>query len=369
MNGKIAAILILAVLMINSYQIANANENTTVNEIKQDITKLNEHKDNKNYDVEQAVAKLYEKISDLEAKLEVEVDLATKDKDAKITDLQTKLDNITKEKQSVKEYLNNLKQNPPENKVNELPKLTYDAPKQTTKDYVILPPNSSRANNYIQDGKNAQGYARMVFSYGPEQVYKIYCKIGYLTDIKFKDNEKITYVGGGDTAQWLIDHATVENTSHLYVKPIANNISTNVIVNTDTGHIYQILLNSGDWFNPMVSWSYGNEDDIQKQIKQSMDNAYIEKDNIKPENINFNYKIKGNKNIDFMPTAVFNDKRKTYIKFKELETLPVLFIKDKDKKLILANYKTSNNTFIVETIFDEAILKSANEEVTITRKD
>ena len=40
-----------------------------------------------------------------------------------------------------------------ENKVNELPKLTYDAPKQTTKDYVILPPNSSRANNYIQDGK------------------------------------------------------------------------------------------------------------------------------------------------------------------------------------------------------------------------
>ena len=70
-----------------------------------------------------------------------------------------------------------------------------------------------------------------------------------------------------------------------------------------------------------------------------------------------------------MPTAVFNDKRKTYIKFKELDTLPVLFIKDKDKKLILANYKTSNNTFIVETIFDEAILKSANEEVTITRKD
>ena len=137
MNRKIAAIL--AVLMINSYQItnANANENITVNEIKQDITKLNEHKDNKDYDVEQAVAKLYEKISDLEAKLEVEVDLATKDKDAKITDLQTKLDNITKEKQSVKEYLNDLKQNPPENKVNELPKLTYDAPKQTTKDYVI----------------------------------------------------------------------------------------------------------------------------------------------------------------------------------------------------------------------------------------
>lgn len=366
MNKKIA--IILTLLIINSYQITNANENTKINEIKEDITKLTEHKDNKDYDVEQAVAKLYEKISDLEANLEVEVDLITKDKDAKITNLQTELNKI-KEKQSVKEYLNNLKKNPSENNVDELPNLTYDAPKQVTNNYVILPPNSSRANNYIQDGKNAQGYARMVFSYGPEQVYKIYCKIGYLTDIKFKDGEKITYVGGGDTAQWMIDHTTVENTSHLYVKPIANNIATNVIVNTDKGHIYQILLNSGDWFNPMVSWSYGNEDDIQKQVKQSMDTAYIEKDNIKPENISFNYKIKGNKNIDFMPTAIFNDKQKTYIKFKNLDKLPVLFVKDKDKKLILTNYKTSNNTFIVDTVFDEAVLKSADEEITITRKD
>ena len=58
------------------------------------------------------------------------------------------------------------------------------------------------------------------------------------------------------------------------------------------------------------------------------------------------------------------------IKFKELRYITCfIYLKTKNKKLILANYKTSNNTFIVETIFDEAILKSADEEVTITRKD
>ena len=228
-------------------------------------------------------------------------------------------------------------------------------------------PNSSKSNNYIQDGINAQGYARMVFAYGPEQVYKIYCKIGYLTDIKFADGESITYVGGGDTAQWMIDHASVNNTSHLYVKPIANNIATNVIVNTDKGHIYQILLSSGNWFNPMVSWSYGNEDIVKSELKKQEETSYIAERGVNPENISFSYKIKGDKT--FKPTAVFNDGRRTYIKFKDVKTLPVLFIKDKDDKLILANYKSIDNTFTVDTVFDEAVLKLDEKEVVITRKD
>ena len=61
--------------------------------------------------------------------------------------------------------------------------------------------------------------------------------------------------------------------------------------------------------------------------------------------------------MDFKPTAVFNDGRRTYIKFKDVKTLPVLFVKDKDDKLILANYKSMDNTFTVDTVFDEAVLK------------
>ena len=164
----------------------------------------------------------------------------------------------------------------------------------------------------------------------------------------------------------MIDHASVNNTSHLYVKPIANNIATNVIVNTDKGHIYQILLSSGSWFNPMVSWSYGNEDIVKSELKKQEETSYIAERGVNPENISFSYKIKGDKT--FKPTAVFNDGRRTYIKFKDVKTLPVLFIKDKDDKLILANYKSIDNTFTVDTV-DEAVLKLDEKEVVITRKD
>jgi len=367
MKKKLVTAFIIA-MSISSVAFANVNADD-INSVKQEIKSIEESK-NADYDVQKAVAALYEKLTQLEAKYKED-----SSKDSKITELNQKIEQLEKkqakdikQKQEIKDYLKNLKDNPPQDEViSKVEQLKYDAPRQATTDYVLNVPNSSKSNNYIQDGINAQGYARMVFAYGPEQVYKIYCKIGYLTDIKFADGESITYVGGGDTAQWMIDHASVNNTSHLYVKPIANNIATNVIVNTDKGHIYQILLSSGNWFNPMVSWSYGNEDIVKSELKKQEETSYIAERGVNPENISFSYKIKGDKT--FKPTAVFNDGRRTYIKFKDVKTLPVLFIKDKDDKLILANYKSIDNTFTVDTVFDEAVLKLDEKEVVITRKD
>lgn len=366
MRKKLVTAFFVA-MSVSSITFASASD---INSVKQEIKSIEESK-NADYDVQKAVAALYEKLTQLEAKYKED-----SDKDSKITELNQKIENLKKkqaedikQKQEIKDYLKNLKENPPQDETPKVEKIKYDAPRQATTDYVLNVPNSSKANNYIQDGINAQGYARMVFAYGPEQVYKIYCKIGYLTDIKFADGESITYVGGGDTAQWMIDHASVNNTSHLYVKPIANNIATNVIVNTDKGHIYQILLSSGSWFNPMVSWSYGNEDIVKSELKKQEETSYIAKSGVNPENISFSYKIKADKNVDFKPTAVFNDGRRTYIKFKDVKTLPVLFVKDKDDKLILANYKSTDNTFTVDTVFDEAVLKLDEKEVVIIRKD
>lgn len=366
MRKKLVTVFFIA-MSVSSITFASAND---INSVKQEIKSIEESK-NADYDVQKAVAALYEKLTQLEAKYKED-----SDKDSKITELNQKIENLKKkqaedikQKQEIKDYLKNLKENPPQDETPKVEKIKYDAPRQATNDYVLNVPNSSKSNNYIQDGINAQGYARMVFAYGPEQFYKIYCKIGYLTDIKFADGESITYVGGGDTAQWMIDHASVNNTSHLYVKPIANNIATNVIVNTDKGHIYQILLSSGSWFNPMVSWSYGNEDIVKSELKKQEETSYIAQRGVNPENISFNYKIKADKNVDFKPTAVFNDGRRTYIKFKDIKTLPVLFVKDKDDKLILANYKSMDNTFTVDTVFDEAVLKLDEKEVVIIRKD
>ncbi|MCR5756984.1 MAG: TrbG/VirB9 family P-type conjugative transfer protein, partial [Selenomonas sp.] len=126
-----------------------------------------------------------------------------------------------------------------------------------TSNYLVEPGYNENVG-YTQDAINAQGDSTMVFSYSPSQLYKIYCKLNYLTDIVLKEGEQITYVGGGDTGKWMLDASTVEGTPHIYLKPIAKGAKTNIIINT-THHTYQVLCSEGDWYNPIIKWSYGSE--------------------------------------------------------------------------------------------------------------
>ena len=204
----------------------------------------------------------------------------------------------------------------------------------------------------------------MVFSYSPSQLYKIYCKLNYLTDIQLHEGEQITFVGGGDTGKWMLDTATIDGTPHLYLKPIARNAKTNLIINT-THHSYQVLCNEGDWYNPMIKWSYGAEN-IQKSIAMQKMNALTSTGAVSDiESLNFDYSIRGD--VSWKPKRVFDDGKKTWIQFDHaIKKLPILFVKEKGKKgAEMVNYKVRDDCFVVDRTFPEAELKLDNETVKI----
>lgn len=238
-----------------------------------------------------------------------------------------------------------------------------------TKNYLVNP-GPSASVGYTQDAINAQGDSTMTFAYSPTQLYKIYCKVGYLTDLQFKKGEKITYVGGGDTSKWMIDSTESDGTPHLYIKPINGNSTTNIIINT-TKHSYQVIANASDWYNPMVSWSYGIEEKYANQVQQKK-NEKIYTDTLSishPEDLSFQYEIKGKSK--WKPIMVFNDGQKTYIQFDRMsKSLPILFIKEANKKeLSLVNYRVKDKYYIVDKVFEEAQLRLSDDDiVTITAK-
>lgn len=236
-----------------------------------------------------------------------------------------------------------------------------------TSSYLVNPAPAKNVN-YTQDAINSQGTSTMVFQYSPNQLYKVYCRVGYLTDIALKDGETITFVGGGDTAAWMLDTATVGSTPHLYIKPISKDVNTNIVVNT-TEHTYQLILNSSDWYNPMVRWNYGIENSINAKKQKKKDEKIIigETTAYSVDRLNFNYSVSGNQ--DWKPVMIFDDGQKTYIKFKKLKsTMPVLFIREKNKKSVaMVNYKVKDDCYIVDKLFDEAQLRMNDKDiVTIT---
>mgnify|MGYP002620201846 CR=1 FL=1 len=225
----------------------------------------------------------------------------------------------------------------------------------------LVKPSNSKIN-YTQDAVNSQGNSTMTFYYAPNQLYKIYCRVGYLTDLTLKKGEKINFVGGGDTSAWAVEKATVDGVPHIYIKPTVETSTTNLIITTNK-RSYQLILNTSDWYNPMVKWTYAQEEAEENLIRHAKDEQ-ITPVSFETENLNFDYKISG-KATEIKPTIVFDDGKRTIIKFEKLPTkLPTLFIKERGKKSIsLANYEIKGNNNILEKLVREMELRGSAKEI------
>ena len=224
----------------------------------------------------------------------------------------------------------------------------------------LVNPSNSRRVNYTQDGANSQDNSTVIFKYAPNQLYKIYCRVGYLTDLSLKKGETITFVGGGDTSAWAVEKATVDGVPHIYIKPTVDTNTTNLIITTNK-RSYQLILNTSNWYNPMVTWNYGYEEEASINLREEQNTVSGINGNV--ESLNFNYKINGESSNK--PVAVFDDGEKTILKFNALpKRLPSVFIKNRGKKGInMVNYKIRNNCYILDRVADEIELRITDKEI------
>lgn len=238
-----------------------------------------------------------------------------------------------------------------------------------TRNFLVNPGGQGSDVSYTQDAINSQGNSTMVFSYSPNQLYKIYCRMGFITDLVFKKGETINYVGGGDTAGWSISKTSVDGVEHLLVKPVVETGTTNFFIATDK-HTYQLIVNSSDWYNPMVKWVYGQEA-MAENLLEKKKNERLVTGNVNVSNImdmDFNYIASGNGN---KPELIFSDGEKTYLKFKNIKNKQVpIFIREKNRKeMSLVNYTVKDNYYIIDKVFDMAQLRESDTDiVTIKHK-
>ena len=238
-----------------------------------------------------------------------------------------------------------------------------------TRNFLVNPGGQGSDVSYTQDAINSQGNSTMVFSYSPNQLYKIYCRMGFITDLVFKKGETINYVGGGDTAGWSISKTSVDGVEHLLVKPVVETGTTNFFIATDK-HTYQLIVNSSDWYNPMVKWVYGQEA-MAENLLEKKKNERLVTGNVNVSNImdmDFNYIASGNGN---KPELIFSDGEKTYLKFKSIKNKQVpIFIREKNRKeMSLVNYTVKDNYYIIDKVFDMAQLRESDTDiVTIKHK-
>lgn len=226
---------------------------------------------------------------------------------------------------------------------------------------------NTSANAIYTSNDAKQFNSELNYSYYDNSIYTVDTKVGNVTDIKLGSGENFINAIAGDTKQWLIDKAKIGSTTHVYIKPLADNIATNLIINTDV-HSYHFIVRTSTVYNPIISFDFNNEIKL-KQYQQKLQlnkTKALHNENIEIRPLNNKYTLKGSKKMDISlyPVKVYDDGVKTYIQMPENRyDLPVLYnVDDNDKKkLTLVNYRIKGKLYIADKVFAHARLQYSSK--------
>jgi type IV secretion system protein VirB9 len=215
---------------------------------------------------------------------------------------------------------------------------------------------------------------------------KVVCRPMYVTDIILQPGEAVTGVHPGDTVRWTFSPSrsgpSGSEQTHVLIKPLMADISTNVIINTDR-RTYQLdLMSSSTNFMPSVSFSYPDDsikawDSFMAEKKKEREDvlALASGYSVSPEDLHLEYEIRGKDSLRWKPVRVWDDGVKTYIQFRKGSVrrsveAPALVLFE-HKKEVLVNYRAAEDMYVVDRVFDKAALivgtGSRQDRVVITR--
>lgn len=208
-------------------------------------------------------------------------------------------------------------------------------------------------------------------------IYHIYTAPERVTDIVLQPGEALSAVAAGDTARWVIGDTTSgagsDKRAHVLVKPVAEGLTTNLVITTDRRTYHLTLSSASGGAMSAISWSYPQDDLI------ALKRAQLHADAVAPvasaldvDQLHFTYEISGDQ-PEWRPLRAFDDGRQTFIEFPPSfagSEAPPLFVIGAAGEAQLVNYRVRGRYYVVDRLFDRAELRlgaKRQEVVRITR--
>lgn len=219
------------------------------------------------------------------------------------------------------------------------------------------------------------------FVYGTQEP-SVICAVMQVCDISLQPGEQINSINIGDSARWNIDPAVTgsgaNEVQHLIVKPLDVGLDTSMVVATDRRTYHIRLRSHRTTFMPVVTFAYPEDaqaklEALTRREMKDREDRTIPATGEYLGNLDFKYCVKGK--APWKPVRVYNDSRKTIIELPDTvpsSEAPSLLVESPFASSPgLVNSRLQNNRFIVDQIFDKAILLvgvgDKKKEVKITR--
>lgn len=230
----------------------------------------------------------------------------------------------------------------------------------------------------------ADGSIRFLF--GAQQP-SIVCAVLQVCDVELQAGEQVNSIHLGDTARWTVEPAITGSgpaeVQHLIIKPMDVGLATSLIVTTNRRTYHLGLRSHRTEFMPRVAFTY-TEDAIAKwdalkarDVKEKQTRTIAQTGEYLG-NLSFAYAVSGA--APWKPVRVYNDGIKTIIQMpqamQQTEAPTLLVVRKEggvftDEETVMVNYRVQGDRFIVDTVFDKAVLIAgvgpSQDRVTITR--
>ena len=225
------------------------------------------------------------------------------------------------------------------------------------------------------------------FLYGAQQP-SIVCAVLQVCDVALQAGEQVNSINLGDTARWTVEPAISGSgpteVLHLIIKPMDVGLETSLVVTTNRRSYHLKLRSHRTEYMPQVAFTYPEEalakwDSIKTREREERQEKTIPQTGEYLGDLSFDYDVDGS--VSWKPVRVYNDGRKTIIempKAMQQTESPSLLVVRKDGGLftddetVMVNYRVQGDRYIVDTVFDKAILipgvGSSQDRVTITRR-
>lgn len=251
------------------------------------------------------------------------------------------------------------------------------------------PASVAEARAMAKVGPDGSDYLGAIQLYGFERgsIYQVYGTPEQVTDIALETGEELISVSAGDTVRWMVGDTRsgtgANRQVHILIKPLADDISTNLIVLTSKRTYYVDLVAQPDNYMPAVAWTYKSQPaPLQsRQAKLPVQYASLDPgltvahgDSPALEKLNFAYKIKGD-HPDWRPVRAFDDGDKVFIQFPVAigrSEAPPLFVETSSGGSALVNYRVKGRYYVVDRLFERAELRLGEKRqqvVKIIRSD
>ncbi|NQY74396.1 MAG: P-type conjugative transfer protein TrbG [Candidatus Margulisbacteria bacterium] len=260
----------------------------------------------------------------------------------------------------------------------ENPYISNKNPKLNSKQWEAIDLVNQWIKSNISPGVGENG--KVVFPYGTTMPFVIAMPL-YPSDIEFEPGEIILDYHLGDSVRWRASPAVSgpknAQVHHIIIKPVDSGLKSALIVNTNRRSYYIHLISRKSNIMPRIGFSFPEEE--KKKWESYFATQKQQKISAHPniqygiEDFFFDYTVKGHSSIK--PVRVYNNGKKTIIQMsKELgqKEAPSLLVIGPGKKETIVNYRLRGNKYIVDTIFDKAVLLSGvgshQRKVTITKR-